>query len=50
MDHDDGVMATQNTGDLFVQVVQGVPVFAEDDDLAHPPARIVHLRLVLQNA
>ena len=39
---DDGVVAAEHTGNFFVQVIQGVAVFAEDDDFAHPPARIVH--------
>ncbi len=50
VNHDDGVMAAKYTGDFLVQVVQGVAVLAEDDDLAHPPACIVHLGFVLEDA
>jgi hypothetical protein len=47
---DDGVVAAQHTGNFFVQVIQGVAVFAEDDDFPHTPACIVHLGFVLEDA
>ena len=32
-----------------MQVVQGVAVLAEDDDFAEPPARVVHVGVVLED-
>jgi hypothetical protein len=43
-------MTAEHPGDFLVQVVQGVPVLAEDNNLPHAPACIVHLRLVLKDA
>ena len=50
VNNDDGVVAAEHTGNFFVQVIQGVAVLAEDDDFPHPPARIVHLGFVLEDA
>lgn len=47
---DDGVVAAQHAGNLLVQVIEGVAVLAEDDDLAHAPTAVVELGLVPKNA
>src|ERR1700686_3053225 len=47
---DNGVVAAQHTSNFFLQVIQGVAVFAEDDDFPHPPACIVHLGFLLEDA
>ena len=50
VDGDDGVGIAEHAGNLLVQVVQGVAVLGEDDELAQAAAGIAHGGIVLQDA
>ena len=49
VDGDDGVLVAKHAGDLLVQIVQGVAMLGEDDQLALPAGSVAHFGVVLED-